>query len=93
MLSGITNVDVAQTSFPSVVGLVCPIASKNGTDANISVEDLTNNEGTPPLTNLNGTVGIPPDTNIVGKTIADELVAARSLRLFRLSSGGQKSRA
>ena len=76
MLSGITNVDVTQSSFPSAVGTVCPIAGSGGTDANIPVQDLTNNEGTPPLTNLNGTVGIPPDTNIVGKTIADELVAA-----------------
>jgi len=76
MLSGITNVDVAQISFSSVVGPVCPIAGVGGTDANIPVQDLTNNEGTPPLTNLNGTVGIPPDTNIVGKTIADQLVAA-----------------
>jgi hypothetical protein len=76
MLSGITNVDVAQSSFPSVVGTVCPIAGRDGTDANIPVQDLTNNEGTPPLTNLNGSIGIPPDTNIVGKTIADELVAA-----------------
>ena len=26
------------------------------------------------MTNLNGSIGIPQDTNIVGKTIADELV-------------------
>jgi hypothetical protein len=77
MLSGITNVDVAQTGFPSVVGLVCPIAGSGGTDADIPVEDLTNNEGTPPLTNIDGSAGIPPDTNIVGETIADELVAKR----------------
>lgn len=77
MLSGMTNVDVAQTGFPSVVGLVCPIAGSGGTDADIPVEDLTNNEGTPPLTNIDGSAGIPPDTNIVGETIADELVAKR----------------
>jgi hypothetical protein len=75
MLSGMTNVDEAQTSFPSVVGEICPISGSSGTDANIPVQDLTNNEGTPPLTNLNGQVGIPPDTNIIGETIADELVA------------------
>jgi phosphatidylinositol-3-phosphatase len=77
ILSGITNVDVAQGGFPSVVGLVCPIAGSGGTDANVPVEDLTDNEGTPPLTNINGSAGIPPDTNIVGETIADELVAKR----------------
>ena len=75
MLSGITNVDSPQTSFPSVVGPVCPIAGSNGTDANVPIQDLTNNEGTPPLTNLNGVIGIPPDTNIIGETIADQLVA------------------
>ena len=76
MLSGITNVDVTQSTFTSAVGAICPIAGSGGTDANIPVEDLTNNEGTPPLTNLDGKVGIAPDTNIVGETIADELVAA-----------------
>jgi len=78
MLSGITNVDVHQASFPSVVGTVCPIAGSGGTDANIPVSDTTNNEtSSPPLTNLNGTVGIPPDTDIIGESIADQLVAAR----------------
>jgi hypothetical protein len=48
-----------------------------GADANIPVLDLMNNEGTPPLTNINGTLGIPPDTDIIGESIADELVAAR----------------
>jgi len=75
MLSGLTNVDVKQSSFPSVVGTICPISGMGGTDADIPVEDTTNNEGSPPLTNLNGIVGVRPDTNIVGKTIADELVA------------------
>ncbi|MGO9601794.1 MAG: alkaline phosphatase family protein [Candidatus Binataceae bacterium] len=75
MLSHITNVDVKQSSFPSVVGTVCPIAGSGGTDANVPAEDLTNNEGTPPLTNLNGMVGVTPDTDIIGETIADELVA------------------
>ena len=75
MLSGVTNVDEKQTSFPSVVGLICPIFGKGGTDANIPVQDMTNNEGTPPLTNINGIVGIRPNHNIVGKTIADQLVS------------------
>ena len=74
MLTGQTNVDKPQSSFPSVVGLVCPIAGSGGTDANVPIEDTTNNEGAPPLTNVDGMVGIPPDTNIVGETIADELV-------------------
>jgi len=77
MLSGIINVDVKQSGFPSVVGPVCPIAGSGGTDANVPVQDLTNNEGTPPLTNLNGMVGVSPDTDIVGMTIADQLVARR----------------
>ena len=76
MLSGITNVDVFQASFPSVVGPVCPISGKGGTDAEIPMQDTTNNEGTPPLTNLDGKLSIAADTTIVGKTIADQLVAA-----------------
>jgi hypothetical protein len=77
ILSGKTNVDSPQSSFPSVVGLICPIAGSGGTDANVPVQDLTTNEGTPPLTNIDGTVGIKPDTDIVGKTIADQLVAKK----------------
>ncbi len=74
--TGITNVDVAQTSFSSVVGPVCPITGK-GTDANAPVTDTTNNEtSAPPLTNIDGTLSIAADTNITGKTIADQLVAA-----------------
>ena len=76
MLSGITNVDVFQAGYPSVVGPVCPIAGKGGTDADTPVADTTNNEGTPPLTNIDGKLSIPPDTNIVAKTIAHQLVEA-----------------
>jgi hypothetical protein len=77
MLSGITNIDTPGCcTFPSVVSPVCPISGRNGTDANIPVEDSTNNEGTPPLTNIDGKLGIAPATNIVAKTIADQLVAA-----------------
>ena len=77
MLSGLTNVDSPQSSFPSVVGPICPIAGSGGTDANVPVQDLTTNEGTPPLTNINGMVGIAPDKDIVGMTIADQLVAKK----------------
>ncbi len=75
MATGITNVDVAQSSFPSVVGLVCPITGK-GTDAAIPALDQTDNEGVPPLANIDGTTAIPAESNIVGKTIADQLVVA-----------------
>lgn len=73
--TGITNVDVAQSGFPSVVGPVCPIAG-TGTDAPTPAVDNTNNEGTPPLTNIDGSKSIVAESNILGATIADQLVAA-----------------
>ena len=73
--SGITNVDVQQSSFKSVVGPVCPIQG-TGTDAPTPAVDNTNNEGTPPLVNLDGSHSYSAETNISGKTIADQLVAA-----------------
>lgn len=64
-----TNTDLPNT------GAVCPISGKNGTDAAIPVLDKTMNEtSTPPLTNLNGKIGWPADTDIVGISVADQLV-------------------
>jgi hypothetical protein len=65
----LTNTDVPNS------GTLCPIAGKNGTDAAIPVIDSTLNEtSSPPLTNLNGKLAIPADTNIDGISIADQLV-------------------
>ena len=65
------------TDNPST-GLVCPIAGGHGTDAPTPAHDLSQNEtSAPPLTNINGTLAIPADTNIEGITIADQLVRAR----------------
>jgi hypothetical protein len=64
------------TDNPST-GLICPISGRRGTDATIPVLDMTQNEtSNPPLTNLDGKVGIAADHNIDGITIADQLVAA-----------------
>lgn len=68
--SGITNLDSPST------GLVCPIAG-SGTDAATPVQDVTQNEtSTPPLTNIDGTASIPAAHNILGISIADQLVKA-----------------
>ena len=64
------------TDNPST-GLVCPIAGWHGTDAPTPARDMSQNEtSAPPLTNINGTLSIPADTNIAGITIADQLVRA-----------------
>jgi phosphatidylinositol-3-phosphatase len=56
-------------------GVFCPIAGKNGTDANVPVLDQTMNEtSAPPLTNINGKIGWAADTKIDGISIADQLV-------------------
>jgi phosphatidylinositol-3-phosphatase len=56
-------------------GVFCPIAGKNGKDANVPVLDQTMNEtSAPPLTNVNGKIGWSADTNIDGISIADQLV-------------------
>lgn len=59
-------------------GDVCPIYGE-GTDAATPVID-TSNETTPPsitaVTEIDGKMSIPAATNISGKTIADQLVAA-----------------
>jgi hypothetical protein len=58
-------------------GVFCPISGRNGTDAAIPALDTSMNEtSAPPLTNINGRLSIPADTNIDGISIADQLVAA-----------------
>lgn len=67
--SGITNTDNPST------GRVCPIVG-TGQDAAVPVVDTTQNEtSAPPLTNINGAASIPAE-NVVGKSIADQLVRA-----------------
>jgi len=57
-------------------GLICPIAG-SGTDAATPAIDFTNETQGPPGTiNIDGKQSIPADKYIVGKTIADQLVAA-----------------
>jgi hypothetical protein len=64
------------TDNPST-GAICPIAG-TGTDAETPTLDFTMNETTtPPLVNIDGIQPtIPATANTVGKTIADQLVAA-----------------
>lgn len=68
--SGVANTDSPNT------GRVCPIAG-SGTDAATPVLDNTTNEtSAPPLTNIDGKASIPAASNILGISIADQLVAA-----------------
>jgi phosphatidylinositol-3-phosphatase len=56
-------------------GVICPIQG-HGTDAATPAIDFTNETQGPPGTiNIDGTQSIAADKNIVGKTIADQLVA------------------
>jgi len=73
-VSNITPGRPTNTDNPST-GLVCPIAGWHGTDAATPAHDMSQNEtSAPPLTNINGTLAIPADTNIAGISIADQLV-------------------
>jgi phosphatidylinositol-3-phosphatase len=55
---------------------ICPIWGR-GTDAATPAVDTTNEvQGGPGLNNIDGIQSIPASNNIVGKTIADQLVAA-----------------
>jgi hypothetical protein len=72
--TGITNTDTQLSG--TVVGPICPIAGK-GTDAATPAQDTTDNEtSSPPLLNIDGMMSIAAESNITGKTIADQLVAA-----------------
>jgi phosphatidylinositol-3-phosphatase len=64
----------AATDNPAT-GNICPIAG-TGTDAATPAIDYSNEtQGAPGENNIDGTASIPADTHIVGKTIADQLVA------------------
>jgi hypothetical protein len=65
---------VADTDTPTT-GPICPIYG-SGTDAATPAIDYTNETSGPPGDiNINGAMSIAADTNISGKTIADQLVA------------------
>jgi hypothetical protein len=56
--------------------LICPIAG-SGTDAATPAVDTTNeSQGPPGTVNIDGKLSFAADTNISGKTIADQLVSA-----------------
>ena len=64
---------IASTDNPYVASAICPIAG-TGTDAATPAIDTTNeSQGAPGTINIDGTQSIPAATNIVGKTIADQL--------------------
>ncbi len=66
---------VVNTDNPSS-GPICPISGW-GTEAATPLFDSTNEtQGLPPEVNIDGVHSFPAATDIVGKTIADELVAA-----------------
>ena len=72
-----TNLSTAvpATDNPAT-GLICPISGA-GTDAATPAVDTTNEtQGPPGDNNIDGVRSIPADPNILGKTIADQLVAA-----------------
>jgi hypothetical protein len=65
---------VAATDNPPT-GNICPIAG-SGTDAETPAIDYTNEtQGPPGEINIDGVTSIAAESNIVGKTIADQLVA------------------
>jgi hypothetical protein len=57
-------------------GIICPIAGKGVDAATVAIDTTNETSGAPGLLNIDGVRSIPQATNIVGKTIADELVAA-----------------
>ncbi len=69
LASGVANTDTPAS--PSI----CPIQG-SGTDAATPAQDSTNEtQGPPPENNIDGIKSIPAASNILGKTIADQLVA------------------
>ncbi len=75
--SCVTNLatGVAATDNPAT-GLICPIGG-HGTDAATPAIDVTNEtKGAPGDINIDGKRSIAADPNIVGKTIADQMVSA-----------------
>jgi hypothetical protein len=77
---------VAATDNPYVSSAICPISGP-GTEAATPAVDLTNeSQGLPGTNNIDGVQAIPAANNIVGKTIADQLVAQhRSWKTYQES--------
>jgi hypothetical protein len=77
---------IATTFNPYVATPICPI-SGTGTEAATPALDLTNlSNGLPGTINIDGVQSIPAASNIVGKTIADQLVArGRSWKSYQES--------
>ncbi len=74
--SCLTNLATGTPDNEAVGTPVCPIYG-TGTDAATPAIDYSNETSGPPGDiNINGTVSIPAETNIHGKTIADQLVTA-----------------
>jgi len=70
LLTGIATLDTPAAN----PALICPIYG-TGIDAETPAQDCTNEVSAPPcLWDINGTAGLPPARNTVGKTIADQLV-------------------
>ena len=70
LASGTVNTDTPASSN------ICPIAGV-GTDAAVPAIDMTNEtQGAPGMMNIDGTKSYPATPGTVGKTIADQLVAA-----------------
>ncbi len=73
--SCLTNLATGTADTEAVGTPVCPIYG-TGTDAATPAIDYSNETSGPPGDiNVNGTVSFPAETNIHGKTIADQLVA------------------
>lgn len=68
---------IAATENPPSPARICPIAG-TGREAATPALDLTNaSQGLPGTINIDGVMSIPAAGDIVGKTIADQLVARR----------------
>jgi hypothetical protein len=66
---------IASTDNPATPSAICPISGM-GTDAATPAIDVTNEtQGPPGAVNIDGVQSIAAANNIVGKTIADQLVA------------------
>jgi phosphatidylinositol-3-phosphatase len=74
--SCITNLQTGTPSLEGAANAICPIEG-TGTDAATPAIDYSNETSGPPGDiNINGTAAFPAATDILGITIADQLVAA-----------------
>jgi hypothetical protein len=80
------NLQTGTPSLESTSTAICPITG-TGTDAATPAIDFTNETSGPPGDiNVNGTVSFPAESNTLGITIADQLVAAnKSWRSYQES--------